>query len=126
MARDEMKGSVMRNLVGVGLLATVAGCASADPDGLARVEKSFRNSRESAQKAQAQTLVAAARAGKYFVSISGLQTLRRDPALTVEQLTAIQDAIGKMQSRLAEQAAAGVEAQRHVDALQGETERLQP
>lgn len=114
---------LFRSVLGIGLLC---GCASSDPYGLSRVESAFRmNVPQSPQKEKADELIILARNGKYFSAVSGLQTLRLNPGLTVDQLTAIQDAIGKIQSRLAEQAAQGdTNALWHIQALQSETEPL--
>ncbi|HEY6228489.1 MAG TPA: hypothetical protein VI282_15325 [Verrucomicrobiae bacterium] len=104
------------------LLLVLTACS--DPNGLAEIERSFRSAPAiSPQKTKADALVKSAKGGDYFSAVSGLQTLRLDPKLTLDQLTAIQDAIGKMQSRLAEEAAHGnADALKHIRALQGETE----
>jgi hypothetical protein len=112
------------HLLGSIALATLCACSRTDPDGLRAIESSFRSApAASPQKATADSLVNSARNGDYYSAVSGLQTLRLNPKLTLDQLTAIQDAIGKIQTRLAEEAALGnPDAIKHIRSLQGETE----
>ena len=72
-------------------------------------------------KARVDKLLTAARTQHYFTAVSGFQWLRTDPTLNLDQITALQDAIGKMQARLAAQAQSGDKtAARHLQALQNE------
>jgi hypothetical protein len=92
-----------------------------DPEGLIAVEMAFPA--DSPHKSRIDTCVKAAREKRYFTAVSGLQWLRTNPRLTEEQLTALQDAIGKIQSHLASAAQNGDAASvRHLDALQNETD----
>lgn len=121
MRPSEAKG-ILISAIGL-CIALTSGCASHDPNGLGRMRAAFGKAAGSPQEHRATELIKAAEDGRYFTAVSGLQTLRLNPELTVEQITAIQDAIGKMQSRLAEEAANGdAEAAKHVRALQNETE----
>jgi len=105
-------------LSAVTLLALLA-YARRDPEGLLGVETAFRDG--GPHKARVDSLLAAARSQHYFTAVSGFQWLRTDPTLNLDQITALQDAIGKMQARLAAQAQAGDKtAARHLQALQNE------
>lgn len=95
--------------------------ARRDPEGLLGVETAFRET--GPQKTRVDKLLAAARTQHYFTAVSGFQWLRTDPTLNLDQITALQDAIGKMQARLSAQAQSGDKtAARHLQALQNETD----
>jgi hypothetical protein len=98
--------------------------ACSDPEGLSKVETAFKPGEQSHHGARAAELVKAARDGDYFTAVAGFQWLRGEQGLTLEQITALQDAIGKIQSQLADRAAKGdPQAQKQMRALQGETDR---
>ena len=102
------------------LLALLA-YARRDLEGLLGVETAFREA--GPHKARVDKLLTAARSQHYFTAVSGFQWLRTDPTLNLDQITALQDAIGKMQARLAAQAQSGDKtAARHLQALQNETD----
>ena len=104
-----------------GFLAVLFLHRERDPEGLLGVEAA--NPADSPHKARADALVKAACDWRYFTAVSGLQWLRTDSSLNEEQLTALQDAIGKIQSRLSAAAQNGdPTAVRHFDALQNETD----
>jgi hypothetical protein len=93
----------------------------ADPEGILAVENTF--AQNSPHRPRVDQLVEAVRQQHYYTAVSGLQWLRTDPNLTLEQITALQDAIGKIQLRLATQADNGDKtAIRHLQALQNETD----
>ena len=93
----------------------------ADPEGIFAVDGVF--SQNSPQRPRVDQLLEAVRQQHYYTAVSGLQWLRTDPTLSLEQLTAVQNAIGKMLSRLAAQADSGDKtAARHLQGLQNETD----
>ena len=92
-----------------------------DPEGILALEAAF--SQKSPHKPRVDQLLEAVRRQHYYTAVSGLQWLRTDPNLTLDQLTALQDAIGKIQSSLASQADSGdTTSARHLQALQNETD----
>jgi hypothetical protein len=108
----------------LGIAGTMLHCGCSDPEGISKVEAAFKGSQSQQYGQRAEELVKAARAGDYFTAVSGFQWLRGEKDLNVEQITALQDAIGKMQTQLAERAAKGdTNAQKYMRALQGETDR---
>lgn len=112
--------AVVLGLSAVTLLVVLA-YARRDPEGLLGVETAFREA--GPHKSRVDKLLTAARSQHYFTAVSGFQWLRTDPTLNLDQITALQDAIGKMQARLAAQAQAGDKtAARHLQALQNETD----
>jgi hypothetical protein len=121
----------MKRKIRIGLAVAVVLCAVTllmlfayahrDPEGLLGVEVAFREA--GPHKARVDKLLAAARTQHYFTAVSGFQWLRTDPTLNLDQITALQDAIGKMQARLAAQAQSGDKtAARHLQAIQNETD----
>lgn len=93
----------------------------ADPEGILALESAFPP--KSPHKPRVDQLVENVRRQHYYTAVSGLQWLRTDPNLTPNQLTALQDAIGKIQSSLAAQADSGDKTSaRHLQALQNETD----